>query len=101
MRSSLCHRLADVLSERIDGLVDIWQRLGDRGPTFGSIEAGSSIVARSKYLQPMARALIGALQGSANHTALYLDERLRYGNSSRCPDGLRQTLRKNMEIEFE
>lgn len=100
MSSSLCHRMADVLSDRIDGLVDIWQGLGDMGPTFGSAEAGSCIVARSRYLQPMARALIGALRSSANHTALYLDERLRYASSIRCPEGFRQTLRKNMEIEF-
>jgi FkbH-like protein len=57
-------------------------------------------MARRRYLQPMARALVGALDGSASHAALYFDERMRYMDASALPAELRQTLRKHTTIEF-
>lgn len=60
-------------------LLDLWWELGSNGPTLGSPSAGLRPVARQRYLLPLARTLRGALLGSADHLAVYLDERTRYG----------------------
>jgi hypothetical protein len=70
-------RLADALSRRLDALLDAWQDLGDAGPSHSAAEAGPPDVARARYFHPLGRAFVGALGGSADHAALYFDERLR------------------------
>lgn len=70
--------LALALQDRVPALLDLWEALGAGGPTGGSPEAGDQEEARQRYLLPLARVLLGALKGSAEHRAVYLDERLRY-----------------------
>jgi FkbH-like protein len=70
--------LGDLLDARQDELLALWDRLGEAGPTYGSPDAGEPDVAHARYLLPLARVLIGALRGSEEHKAVYLDERTRY-----------------------
>jgi FkbH-like protein len=70
--------LAGALEVRTEQLVKTWEDLGEAGPTFASADAGPAEQARARYLRPLARLLIGGLRGSADHAAVYLDERLRY-----------------------
>jgi FkbH-like protein len=69
-------QLAALLEDRLDRLIDLWQELGAYGPTFGSVNPPE--FARARYLHPLARVLVGGLRGAADHTAVYLDERLRF-----------------------
>lgn len=93
-------RLAEVLSGRLDSLIDVWQTLGDVGPTCGSENAGPPALARERYLHPLARALVGALSGSSSHAALYFDERIRYMDSNTPSARRRKTLHKHVAAEF-
>ncbi|MQW78019.1 HAD-IIIC family phosphatase [Nocardioides sp. dk4132] len=74
-------RLAALLAERIEDVIDLWEELGEAGPTFGSPVAGRAEERRERYLRPLARVLVGALSGSADHAAIYLDERRRYASA--------------------
>jgi FkbH-like protein len=90
-------RLVGTLTSRLDELIDVWQRLGPSGPTNGAVEAGTPEAARERYLHPLARAFVGALNGSKNHAALYFDERLRYVDRTA---GSPESLRRHMATEF-
>ena len=70
--------IARRLRQREEDLLDLWVALGPMGPTFDSPNAGPPAAARERYLVPLARALVGALRGSDDHRAVYLDERTRY-----------------------
>jgi FkbH-like protein len=90
-------RLVGTLTSRLDELIDVWQRLGPSGPTNGAAEAGTAEAAREGYLHPLARAFVGALNGSRSHAALYFDERLRYVDRT---VGSPESLRRHMATEF-
>jgi FkbH-like protein len=94
-------QLAAALVSRLDQLLDVWQELGDSGPTRASQEAGPPEMAREKYLRPLARALAGALNGSANHAALYFDERLRYVDRAMLSPELRGSLTEDLAAEIK
>src|SRR5690606_8889833 len=79
------HHLAVHLNEKIDKLVNLWEYLGAGGPSFAAPEAGTPELARRKYLEPLARLLVRGLAGSADHTAIYLDERMRYVDTGWSP----------------
>lgn len=73
-------RVAAALRERAEELAQLWERLDRLGPTYG--DSGDDDhwrgMTRDGYLRPVARMLADALDGSAVHRAVYLDERLRY-----------------------
>jgi hypothetical protein len=70
-------RSAPLLEDRLNRLIDLWQELGAHGPTFGSPVAGRAEDAACRYLRPLAPAYSSA-RGSAEHAAVYLEERLRH-----------------------
>ncbi len=70
--------IASRLRQREEDLLNLWVALGPTGPTFDSSNAGPPAEARQRYLVPLARALVGAVRGSDDHRAVYLDERTRY-----------------------
>ena len=91
--------LADELAGRLHGLIEVWEGLGPSGPSRGSAEAGPPAMARERYFLPLARAFVGALRGSANHAALYFDERARYIDRTAFSPESQQSLRDDMAIE--
>ncbi|GAB3816767.1 hypothetical protein GCM10028820_16580 [Tessaracoccus terricola] len=78
----LRRRMADTIRRREGSLLRFWWELGAAGPTLGSPSAGLRPAATRRYLLPLARTLAGALRGSAEHLAVYLDERTRYCDST-------------------
>ena len=77
------HAAARELEINTESLLDLWERLGRRGPSLTALETEdvSGAVLRERYLRPLARVLIGGLRGSAPHAAVYHEERLRYLDS--------------------
>lgn len=100
-RSRATAELSDALATRLPDLVETWSRLSGAGPTLGSSEAGPDNLARPRYLVPLARLLIGALQGSADHKAVYLDERVRYVDPRLSVAERAQVLGRAMADEFD
>jgi FkbH-like protein len=94
-------RLASALCARLDALLDTWDQLGEAGPTCGSPEAGSPDLARAKYLLPLAKVLVGGLAGSSDHSAVYLDERLRYVDPSFSERQRAAFLRSALALEID
>jgi FkbH-like protein len=58
-------------------LVDLWLALGENGPTGAAEEGRDDAFYTRRYLAPLARLFLGAIRGSTNHRAVYLDERMR------------------------
>lgn len=83
--------LSRALSERLDQLIALWERMDSDGPTFGSTARGSDRDCRERYLRPLGRVLVGGLAGSSEHRAVYLDERTRY-----LPPGLDREQRADL-----
>lgn len=92
--------LAHELESSSGRLIEMWERLGSAGPTLASPDAGSVEQARERYLRPLARVLIGALRGSRDHEAVYLDERTRYVDASLRPAERADFLRPLLTLEF-
>ena len=92
--------LAQQLENSNDRLLETWERLGSDGPTLASPNAGTAEQARERYLRPLARVLIGALRGSRDHEAVYLDERTRYVEPSLGPEERADFLRPLLNLEF-
>src|ERR1700722_11255243 len=90
-----------VLAQRVDELIDLWKGLGESGPTQGSAAAGSSFEARERYLKPLAKAFVGALGGSADHAALYFDERTRYVDKNMDLSTRRRIAASKMRTDIE
>lgn len=90
-------RLAHGLTAQLDGLIQIWQDLGVSGP--GKDLAGPPEIARVQYFLPLAKAFVGALGGSADHSALYFDERLRYIDKAEHSD-MNTLLQNDFTLEF-
>ncbi|WP_166139188.1 HAD-IIIC family phosphatase [Nocardioides ochotonae] len=94
-------RLAALLAERIEEVIDLWDDLGEAGPTFGSPVAGSPSERRERYLRPLARVLVGALGGSADHAAIYLDERRRYASPELDASGSAAEFGRRLPAELD
>lgn len=90
--------LAGAFPKREAAVLDLWWQLGDQGPTLGSPAVGPRALATRRYLLPLARTLRGALRGSRQHLAVYLDERTRYCDSS---EQLRDALRVELPLLAE
>lgn len=88
-------QLAEAVGRREAALLNLWWGLGPEGPTLGSPSAGSKAAAMKRYLLPLARTLRGALRGSRDHLAVYLDERARYCDST---EELRRALRVELPL---
>ena len=97
--AALTHRLAAVFETNIEALVDAWWSLGSDGPTCAAPDAGDDEFSKERYLRPLARLLIGALRGSADHEAVYADERLRYLPPELDPAGRRRFVGARFERE--
>lgn len=59
-------------------LATLWADLGAAGPVFHELDAPGLDQSRQSYLLPLERVFAGALRGSAEHQAIYLEERVRY-----------------------
>ena len=94
------NHLAAHLNRKIDKLVNLWEYLGAGGPSFAAPEAGTPELARRKYLEPLARLLVRGLAGSADHTAIYLDERVRYVDTGWSPQERSERMRQQLTAEF-
>ena len=70
--------LADAIESNISRLIHLWLNLRENGPLGMVVEPSDQAFFQQRYLVPLARLLVGALRGSANHRAVYLDERTRY-----------------------
>jgi FkbH-like protein len=92
-------RLAEALAADPGALIEVWERLGATGPSRGAPEAGTPEEARARYFRPLAHAFIGALRGSANHSAIYFDERLRYIDRTTFSAEAQSALRDDVALE--
>lgn len=96
-KDAVAARLASMLECYFDELIYQWLNPAADGPTRGSSEAGSPDYARKRYLIPLGRMLLGALRGSQEHLAVYLDERLRYVHGTADIDSMRTSLRHEID----
>ena len=97
---NLGQAIARSLKRYDSDLIRLWESLSPLGPTFGSVGVGSDEDARSRFLRPLAGVMIGALMGSAEHRAVYLDERLRYLPADIHREARPQFLRTALEVEL-
>jgi FkbH-like protein len=92
--------LADAIESNIPRLINLWLNLGENGPLGVVGDPGDLAFLRPRYLTPLARLMVGALRGSANHRAVYLDERTRYLPADLDAGSRAALLEHQLEIEI-
>ena len=88
-----------LLRSDIARLIDLWLNLRENGPLGMVVEPSDQPFYQQRYLVPLARLLLGALRGSTNHRAVYLDERTRYLPADLDAGGRASLLEHRLDIE--